>query len=495
MSTSGGVVLAVDCSTTASKALALDESGRVLAQASAPLETSRPHASWHEQDAQDWWTATRAAIRDVVAQLGSPDDVRALCLTHQRETFVCLGADGHPLRPAILWIDSRAHAEIAELGTTAVHEASGKPPDTTPAIYKLAWLARHEPEVLQRATGVGDVQAYLALRLTGRWATSGASADTLGLLDLRTGDWSDDLLALAGVRRAQLPDLVPAGTAIGPVLPAVASVLGIPPGTPLVAGLGDGQSAGLALGAADAGVAYLNLGTSMVIGVRSDEYVWGRDFRTLAGMTEGTYTLESFLNAASYLTSWFRDGFGGPGLTSPEEFDAAAQQVPVGCEGLLTLPYWNAAQTPHWDPLARGAFIGLHGRHTRAHLYRSILEGVALEIRLQLARIEAATGCPVRTIRVVGGGSRSRLWTQIVSDATGRELLVSAAAEASALGAGLLALRYLGLGPAMLVDDDAVEVTPDPEAGARYDELAPVYEPLYSQLRPTFAALGRFCDR
>jgi len=205
------LVVAIDCSTTAAKAVVLDDHGRVFAEASSPLTTAQPHAAWHEQDARDWWTATSAALTAAIGQVDAAR-VGAIGLTHQRETFVCLDADGEPLRPAILWVDGRAHEEIAALGSAHVHRVSGKPPDTTPAIYKLAWLAPHEPDVLTRASRVGDVQACLALRMTGRWATSHTSADTLGLLDLQRQEWSPELVALAGVRLDQLPELVEPGT-------------------------------------------------------------------------------------------------------------------------------------------------------------------------------------------------------------------------------------------------------------------------------------------
>ncbi len=318
----GRLVVAVDCSTTASKAVVVDRAGAVLAQASRPIATSAPRAAWHEQDAREWWSATAGAITEVVGALSDPADVAAVCMTHQRESFVCLDPDGAALRPAILWLDGRAHAEIAELGSREVHELSGKPPDTTPAIYKLAWLSRHEPEVLAAAARVGDVQAYLALQMTGRWATGVASADTLGLLDLRSRTWSPSLLDLAGVRREQLPDLVPTGQVIGEVLPSVAAALGLPGPVPLVAGIGDGQAAGLALGAGEPGVAYLNLGTSMVLGVPSDEYRWDPAFRTLDGMVPGTFTLETVLNAASYLTAWFRRELGDPSASDAEQLGA-----------------------------------------------------------------------------------------------------------------------------------------------------------------------------
>ncbi|QTE27931.1 xylulokinase [Pengzhenrongella sicca] len=505
----GGLVLAVDLSTTAAKAIASTTDGVVVAQASRPLRTAQPAPSQHEQDAEQWWAATQAAIAATVAQLDDPGRVRAVCLTHQRETFVCLDGEGRPLRPAILWLDGRAHAEIAALGSARVHELSGKPPDTTPAIYKLAWLASHEPEVLRAAARVGDVQAYLAARLTGRWATSHASADTLGLFDLRRLDWSDELVELAGLRRDQLPDLVAAGEQIAPLTPDVARSLGLPSPVPLVAGIGDGQAAGLGLGATEPGIAYLNLGTSMVLGVQSRGYRWDPAFRTLAGLRPGEFTLETILNAAAYLASWCREQFGAAGSDGQpgRELELGASRVPIGAEGLVTLPYWNAAQTPYWDPLARGATVGWHGRHTPAHLYRSILEGVGFELRLHLERLEEVTGTPITSIRAVGGGARSALWIQILTDITQRPVRVCAAPEVSAAGAAILAWDFVradaalgdgALGDAALADaappvaalPSGRDVAPNPAVAAEYDALYAVYRTLYPALRPIFHALA-----
>lgn len=496
------LVVAVDCSTTAAKAVIHDRAGAVVASASRPLRTRQPHASWHEQDALDWWTATRDAVAAAVAAVDVPARVRAVCLTHQRESFVCLDAHGRPLRPAILWLDGRAHEEIAELGSPRVHELSGKPPDTTPAIYKMAWLSRHEPAVLHDAARVGDVQAYLALRLTGRWATSPASADTLGLFDLRRLTWSPELLALAGVRADQLPEIVPAGAQLGVIEGDVARMLGLPGPVPLVSGIGDGQAAGLALGGGP-DTAYLNLGTSMVLGVQSQEYLWDPAFRTLAGVRAGSYTLETVLNAAAYVASWCREEFGGGASgdtasagTVADELEAAAAALPIGAEGLLTLPYWNAAQTPYWDPLARGAVIGWHGRHTPAHLYRSILEGVGFELRLHLERLEEATGRRISSIRMVGGGARSPLWVQIIADITQRRVRVCADGEVSAAGAALLAWAFLGgSGVADRAGTEATvpggcDVDPAASTAAGYDALFAVHRRLYGQLRESFGELA-----
>jgi len=506
------LVIAVDCSTTAAKVVVHDRSGAVVSSASRPLALDRPHQSWHEQDAESWWTATRDAVAEAVAALDDASRVRAVCLTHQRESFVCLDAADRPLRPAILWLDGRAHAEIAELGSQRVHQLSGKPPDTTPALYKLAWLVRNEPAVLRDAVRVGDVQAYLCLRLTGRWATSPASADTLGLFDLRRESWSPELLGVAGVRADQLPALVPAGELLGVIGGQVARSLGLPGPVPLVSGIGDGQAAGLALGSGP-DVAYLNLGTSMVLGVQSEEYLWDPAFRTLAGVRPGGYTLETVLNAAAYLAAWFRSEFGDDDARPQDDagddqsadcLEAAAARLPAGAEGLLTLPYWNAAQTPYWDPLARGAVVGWHGRHTRAHMYRSILEGVGFELRLHLERLEAATGRSIRSIRMVGGGARSPLWVRLIADITQRPVRVCADREVSAAGAALLAWAFLDAdepspdrpgaaaaeAAAAVPEPVGVDVVPDPGAAAGYAALHAVHSRLYTQLRESFVDLA-----
>jgi xylulokinase len=295
------------------------------------------------------------------------------------------------------------------------------------------------------------------------------------------------------VRVGQLPDLVQVGEAIGPLTADAARALGLPGPVPLVAGTGDGQAAGLALGATTPGVAYLNLGTSMVLGVDAKGYLWDPSFRTLAGLRPGDHTLETVLNAAAYLAGWCREQFGGGLGASFVDVEAAAAAVPSGAEGLLTLPYWNAAQTPYWDPLARGAVVGWHGRHTPAHLYRSVLEGVGFELRLHLERLEEATGSRVEHIRAVGGGARSPLWVQVISDIIGRPVRVCSAGEASAAGAAMLARAYLDGRPAgvgVTAEPEGHDVVPDAAAGETYGRLYAAYRRIYPALRDVFADIA-----
>ena len=265
----------------------------------------------------------------------------------------------------------------------------------------------------------------------------------------------------------------------------------------MVSGIGDGQAAGLGLGATVPGVAYLNLGTSMVLGVQSDEYLWDPAFRTLAGIRAGKFTLETVLNAAAYVATWCREQFGERGVdgAAGADMEGAAARLPIGAEGLLTLPYWNAAQTPYWDALARGAVVGWHGRHTRAHLYRSILEGVGFELRLHLERLEEVTGQRIESIRAVGGGARSPLWIRIITDITQRPVLVCAEPEASAAGAAALAWEFLGGSPArargaLPASPSGREILPDPSTVDGYDALFAVYRRTYPALSGLFPDLA-----
>jgi xylulokinase len=494
------LVLAVDCSTTAVKAIVFDTAGRSVAGARRPLLMSRPHPGFHEQDAEQWWTATVGAMVEVIASLEHAEDLRAISITHQRESFACLDRDGRPTRPAILWVDTRAAAQIAEFGSPRVASVSGKPPDVTPAIYKMAWLRQHEPATLRDAAQVGDVQAFLVERLTGRWATSHGSADALGLFDLAELTWDDELLAIAGVRRDQLPELVPSGELLDLLTTEMARELGLPAPIPLVAGTGDGQAAGLGADAGGSSVAYLNLGTSMVMGAASDRYLTDVAFRTLAGPRDGTFVLETLLNSAGYLVEWFRDQFGL--FPDDQALDEAVAGVPPGSDGLRTLPYWNAVQPPHWDPLARGATVGWHGGHTPAHFLRSMLEGVAYEADLHLAGLVRATGTPISSLHAVGGGTRSRVWVQIMADVTGRTVHVETEGEVSAKGAAVLAHAYLAYGgnagiPSAVADLAGTQaaVEPDPSAAETYRGLAGVHHELYGRLQPIFRRLATSSPR
>ena len=495
------LVIAVDCSTTAAKAIVTNRTGHVVGAGSHALDTASPAPHWFEQNATDWWDATDRAVRQALSDVADLGAVAAICVTHQRESFVCLDADGRPLRPAVLWMDGRAHAEARYYGTERVELLSGKPADITPGLYKLLWLRDHEPDTLARCDRIADVHSYLVHAMTGHWTSSTASVDPLALLDQATGDYADELLDLAGVRRDQLPDLVPTGTSLGPLRAEVADAWGLGRDVAVIAGTGDGQSAGIGLGVTDPGSAYLVLGTAVVIGSETTEYLPSRAYRSMISAMPGHTTVETFSSSGTYLPTWFRQQFGDPELSgAPDpalERDAAA--LPVGSERLLTLPYWNAAQTPHWDSQASGVTLGWQGCHTRAHFYRSLLEGIAFEFRMQLDGLEQARGERVDVLRAMGGGARSALWTQILADVFDRPLEVCASGEVSALGAAAIALNAIGEYASLpeaanaIARTDAVVDPIDRNAG-QYRALRSVYTRVFDQTRDLLHTLHDLPD-
>ncbi|MGN7253374.1 MULTISPECIES: xylulokinase [unclassified Arthrobacter] len=488
------VVIAIDCSTTASKAVAVDAHGNTVATGRGNLTLSNPAPGEYEQSAEEWWKATEQAIKAVTALLGSTR-IRALAITCQRETFVCLSGE-EPIRPAMVWMDSRAKNEVRDLGNDRVHAISGRPADTTPSFYKLAWLRRHEPVTLDSADRIGDVSAYLNLRLTGQWASSRASADCTGMLDMVLGTWSRELCASVGVPIEKLPRIVDPGAAIGLVTDELAAELGLPAGLPVIAAAGDGQCAAVGAGVIAPGSVYLNMGTAEVCGTISEDYVWDRDYRTVVAASGNGYLLEAFLSSGTYLVNWFLDGFGTgtPASEQIADLEAALTEIGPGAEGLLALPYWHGAQTPYWDSAARGAVIGWTGTHTKAHFYRAILEGVAFEVKLQVEGLSRAVADKPTELLVTGGGSRSPIWAQIVADVLGRDLILCKAPETTALGAAMFAAVAVGIhadlpAAAAAMSRRGGTVRPDPAAEAKYAQLWKVYQHLYETLAPVYKAL------
>lgn len=492
------LVIALDSSTTGSKALVVEADGTVVARGRAEYAMATPAKDHYEQDAADWVTGADTAIAQAVAELDEAGHrrVAALCVTPQRQTFVLCDEAGTPSRPAILWLDSRAAPQVARLGSRRVHELSGMVPDVTPSLYKLAWLAEHEADALASADRVVGVHGYLVHAFTGEWLDSRATADSLGLFDMARLDWAEELLDAAGVRPDQLTGLVDAAAVLAEVRPEVAERWGLPGPIPMVAGCGDGQAAGLGAGATRPDEGYLNLGTAVVAGVHSDAYRHGRVYRTDAAGLPGSYVLEVVQNSGAYLAGWFRTELGDPaqGGAPDAELEAAASAIAPGSDGLLTLPYWNAVQSQHWDPRARGAMVGFAGSHGRPAMYRSLLEGICLETGRNLRALQADTSTPLTSLRIMGGGQRSQLWRTIMANCVGLPLVACPEPEVSALGAATMAMAAVTADSvaecarAMSRQGDVTE----PEAGlvARYEEVSDLQGELYPRLAEVFARLA-----
>ncbi len=497
--------LGIDCSTTACKAIAWDREGRAVAEGRAPIALSNPGPDAWEQDARSWWEATVLATREVARALGDEGArrIRALTITHQRETFVLTDEQGEPLHPALVWMDARCRAEVAALsaqvGSARLHEISGKYPCTTPSLYKLLHLRqRIAPHLGSRGVRMLDVHAFLAWRITGRLVTSVASADPTGLVDMAARAWSEEILGWAGLSRAEVPELAEPGEQIGVVGNAAAEVLGIEAGIPVFAGAGDGQAAALGAGVVEPGAMYLNLGTAIVSGVISREYRTDRAFRTMMAATPGAFLFETDLKGGTFTLTWLARLVGADPEASSATLAALereASSIVPGAEGLVLVPYFHGVMNPYWDDAATGITIGLSGEHGPAHLYRAILEGIALEQRLHTDGVERASG-PVDELRVMGGGSRSALWCQILADVLDKPIVRAGTSEATSLGAGILAAAgvgaFDGIEAAAAAMTSRGEVFMPGERRALYDRL---YREVYVGLYPALSgALGRLAE-
>jgi sugar (pentulose or hexulose) kinase len=485
------LVVGLDCSTTGTKAIAVDKKGRIAADAHASIPLFSPKPGYYEQNAQDWWTSTQKALRTITSAV-EPDKIAALAISNQRETFVPLNKSGHPIRPAIVWLDERCRHEVESfskiIGKERIHRITGKPVDYAPVVYRLAWMKKHEPGLFHKIHRICDVHTYLAWRLTGYFRTSWASADPLGLFDMSRRKWSPQIMRALQLGESQLPEVYCPGSPIGGITKWASDLTGLSPETLIVAGGGDGQAAGLGANALASEQAYLNLGTAVVAGIYGSKYKISKAFRTMSSCSEIGYYFECSLRAGTFAVDWFIkrilkiDSQRKPDIY--DQLEREARQAAAGSDGLLHLPYLCGSMNPYWDMDARGAFIGLSPSHHRGHMYRSILEGIAFEQLFAIQSVEKAIGRKVHSLVAIGGGAASDLWCHIFADVTGKNVCLPKNTEASALGAAIAAAVGAGWYPSFQKAANAMSgirkrIKPDLNNYRKYQKLFQIYRRLY----------------
>jgi sugar (pentulose or hexulose) kinase len=491
----GDLVIGLDCSTGGTKAIAFDRKGKAVSCAQVAVPLFSPEPLSYEQDPKDWWISAQKALRAITRQV-RPETIIALAVCNQRETFVPLADDGRCLRPAITWLDERCKSEVdsfsREIGKNTLHRITGKPADHAPVVYRLAWMKKREPHLFEQIGMICDVHTYMVWKLAGVFKTSWASADPLGLFDLQRRRWSPLVLSVLGLNEDQVPEAYRPGTILGKISEEASALTGLSTGTFVVAGGGDGQAAGLGANALTSGRAYLNLGTAVVAGVYGKRYRTSKAFRTMISCSESGYYYECSLRAGTFALDWFIRSVLkiDPSKESAiyTLLDREALEVSAGSDGLLYLPYLCGAMNPYWDMDARGAFVGLSSFHTRGHLYRSILEGIAFEQLFALGAVETSLQTRVKQLVTIGGGAASDVWCHILADITGKEICIPATAEASGLGAAIAAA--VGVGWYRSFADAANEMTgirnvllPEPENHRAYQRLSAAYKRLYPSLK------------
>ena len=502
----GDLVIGVDSSTTATKAIAWNSRGEAVAETRANVPLSNPKPGWFEQDVVQWTGALAKVLKQLTRQIGAKR-IAAIAVSNQRESFAQFDSRDRPLRPASLWLDERAAPQAARLAKTFGPERlrgiSGKPADITPCISRCAWFAEHMPSLWKKTAMTAEVHGVLVHDLTGHWHTSTASADPMGLIDMARYDWSDELLSAVGLTRAQVPKLFRPGEAVGEVTAEAAKRTGLKAGTPVIAGGGDGQCAGTGTNVFVKGRAYVNIGTACVSGSAGTTYAHAQAFRTLTAVAEQGYIYETCLRTGTFLINWTVENlFNVDPARNPHIFkqlEAEAEATPIGANGIAIMPHWSGSMTPYWDSKTRGIIAGLTSSHHRGDVYRALLEGIALEQAL-MTNLAASQSQPVDHYVAIGGGSRSNLLCQIMADATARDVKRLDTVEASSLGAAIAAAKGAGWFKSIAQAAQAMAgkpvktFRPRAKAQARYQELLAIYSDLYPAISAWSARLSAFAE-
>jgi xylulokinase len=492
--------LGVDTSTTSSKALLIDEAGEVVAVTSSPHTLQTPRPLWSEQDPQEWWQAVCVSIRSVLEKAGvEAETVAAIGLTGQMHGLVLLDDAGEVLRPAILWNDQRTQVQCDEIhrriGREKFIQITGNVALTGFTAPKILWVKENEPEIYAKAAHVLLPKDFVRYKLTGDFAMDKADGSGTVLLDLKERDWSVEVLSTLGIPRSWMPPLYEGPQVTGHLTPAGAEATGLNPGTPVMAGGGDQAAQAVGVGAVKPGIIGLTVGTSGVVFATTPTALIEPEGRLHAfcHAIPGRWHFMGVMLSAAGSLKWYRDTL-APGIPFDDLLKEAETILP-GCEGLMFLPYLSGERTPHPDPLARGAFIGLTVRHTRAHMTRAVLEGVAFGLKDSFMLIQNAGLGDIHQVRASGGGAKSRLWRQILASILETELVTVNTTEGAAYGAALLA--SVGGGVWENVDvacRTVVGVTgtlqPNNTEVEQYRKIYEVYCDLYTELKPSFWKMG-----
>ncbi len=489
-------VLGIDVGTSGSRALLLSEDGRLIGSSTADHAPFRsPQAAWAEQDPDDWWRASQEAVRALLARTGvAPASIAAVGLSGQMHGAVLLDERGTVLRPAIIWCDQRTEQECRwldrEVGATRLLELTANPALTNFTLTKLLWVRTHEPAIWARVRHVLLPKDYIRYRLSGEFAIDVADASGTLMLDVVRRRWSQEMMDAVRMDASILPALFESPEVCARVSDAGAAATGIPAGTPIVAGAGDQAGGAVGMGITRPGTVSATLGTSGVVFAATDKPFFdpGGRLHTFCHAIPDRWHVMGVTQAAGLSLRWLRDQYGltAGGDAAYEEMVAGSASVPPGAEGVLWAPYLMGERTPHRDPNVRGALLGLAASHTRAHVVRAVLEGVAFSLRDSFT-IFGELRLPVDRVRLGGGGARSGVWRQIQADVYGRDVETVETEEGAGYGAALLA--GVGAGYWTSVDEACDAVVHTAEVTTFRPDAARVLDERYTQYRRIYGAL------
>lgn len=503
-------IIGVDCGTSGTKTVLFDESGKVISSASAEYPMYQPKNGYAEQDPAHWAAAMLDTVRAAVSKSGvNKDDIKGIGISGQMHGLVMLDKDNDVLRNAIIWCDQRTAAEVSEMnriiGREKLIEITANPALTGWTAAKILWVKNNEPEIFEKCRHILLPKDYLRFILTGEYATEVSDASGMQLLDVPNRCWSSEICRSLGIDMSLLPKVYESCEVTGTLRADIAESLGLNAGTIVVGGAGDNAAAAIGTGVCEDGRAFTTIGTSGVVFAHTSAVSIDPKGRvhTCCAAVPGAWHVMGVTQAAGLSLKWFRDNFCSAeketaALMGTDEYylmDKEAETVPVGAERLLYLPYLMGERTPHLDPDARGVFFGLSAMHTKKHMLRAVMEGVAYSLR-DCTEIFREMGIDVSDMMACGGGGSSPLWRSMLADLYGCEVKTPASKEGPALGAALLAAVGAGIyGSVPEAAKAAVRTDkicqPDRENMKRYEECYSLYREIYPALKESFARLAK----
>ncbi|WP_028401142.1 gluconokinase [Ectobacillus panaciterrae] len=507
--TTRGNVIGVDIGTTSTKAVIFGERGKVIASHAVDYPIIKPHPDWAEQDPDLIFSAVVESISIAIQNANIlPHDILALGFSTAMHSLIAVDQSGQPLTRSIIWADNRSVKQadrlLKDMNGLEVYKRTGTPIHPMSPLPKLLWMKEEAPELFQRAYKFISIKEYVQYQLYSTYIVDHSIASATGLLRLDTLDWDEEVLQLVGISRDHLSDPVPTTHILIGMKQEFANKMGVSPDTPFVVGASDGVLANVGVGAISPGEAAITIGTSGAVRTISPVQKTDEKGRTFCyALTDNHWVIGGPTNNGGILLRWLRDEFGSPerevarklGIDPYELLTQYAEKVPAGSEGLIFLPFLSGERAPYWNANARGTFFGLSLHHKREHFIRSVMEGVCMSVYAVALAIRDLTG-PIQEIRVSGGFAKSPFWRQMLSDMTGKELLVPESHEASALGAAAVALYAIGEIDSLERIKDWIEIkhhhVPNKENTSVYLELFYMYERLYNCLKDEFDAIAAF---
>ncbi len=488
--------LGIDVGTGGTRALLVDADGRVRHTFTSPHEEMRMERPlWAEQRPENWWDAAQLAIRGVLAESSTTgQDIAGIGLTGQMHGLTLLDESNAVIRPALIWCDQRSQRQVDAINETVGREmvlrCTANPVLTGFTLPKLLWVRDNEPQLFERVRHLLLPKDYLRFKLTGEHATDVSDASGTALFDVLAREWSFELLDILGLDRSILPRAYESSATTGVVSKDTASSTGLKPGTPVVAGAGDQAASAVGNGIVREGIVSCTIGTSGVVfaHMREPRYDPLGRVHTFCHAVPGAWHVMGVTQGAGLSLQWFRNQLAPQ--SSYEALTAEAATAEPGSQGLFWLPYLMGERTPHLDATARGGWVGLTAKHSRADLLRSVLEGVSYS-QMDCLQIVEALGVPLESVRLSGGGARSAFWRQMLADVFNKRTVMLDTQEGSAYGAALLAM--VGTGQFASVEEactavihEVESVSPRPDIAHMYQTGHRIYQGLYRKLKPFF---------